>query len=178
MGDGQDGEDREEYYLSTIQRIVDEQKEELGPEVAIKWARRAPLDINADGEVKDFYGKGDDALETLRNFTEHQEFYLEVIQRVIDKFEELLGTKVALKYARKAPLQIMPDGEVQAYYGQGRKALETLGKQYEEVWGDEVAYRKIRHALEGEIQESEIKLLPERMQPKEKEGGLLSRLLG
>lgn len=175
-GQEDDGE-RNEFYLSNIRDIVEEQKEFLGEDVALKQARRAPLDINQDGEVVDFYGSGEDALETLRNFTEHQEFYLEAIQIIINKFSELLGPKNAQRYARQAPLQITPDGDVKAYYGKGKDALETLVGQYEEVWGEEVAHRKVKNAMEDSISNDKYDLLPEYMRPQESNKGFFGQVL-
>ncbi|MFB6159285.1 MAG: hypothetical protein ABEJ95_06550 [Candidatus Nanohalobium sp.] len=175
--EGSEEGERQEYYLSTIQDIVDEQKDFLGEQVALKQARRAPLNINEEGEVEDFYGSGEDALETLREFTEHQEFYLNAIQSIIDQFSEMLGEDVAYRYARKAPLEIMPRGEVQAYYGKGRGALETLVEQYEGVWGEEVAHRKVRNAMESSVPEEKYELLPEHMTPSDSDNGLIGQIL-
>lgn len=156
--------ERQEYYLDTIQRIVEEQKETLGEEAAIKWARRAPLKIDSDGEVTGFYGTGEQALETLRDYTEHEEFYLEAIQKVIDTFSEFMGEDVGVALARKAPLQLMPGGEVNAYYGTGRKALEILKESYEDYIGEAVADRKMKNAL-AELEEQRYELLPEDIRP-------------
>ncbi len=171
-----DGE-RQEYYLSNIRDIVEEQKDFLGEQVALKQARRAPLDINEDGEVEDFYGSGENALETLRDFTEHQEFYLNAIQSIIEEFSHMLGEDVAYRYARKAPLEILPGGEVQAYYGKGRNALETLVEQYEEVWGEDVAHRKVRNAMKDSVPEEKYELLPEYLTPSEQDKGILGQIV-
>lgn len=174
----QDGEDgRQEYYLGTIQDIVNEQKDFLGERVALKQARRAPLDINNNGEVENFYGSGEDALETLREFTEHQEFYLNAIQSIIDQFSEMLGEDVSLKFARKAPLEIMPGGEVQAYYGKGKDALETLVAQYEGVWGEEVAHRKVQNAMNNSIEEENYELLPKYLTPSNEDKGMIGQII-
>lgn len=181
--DPEDGEDRQEYYIESIQRIIDKQKEQLGEETAIKWARRAPIKIDPDGEVQGFYGTGEDALETLRNYTEHEEFYLEAIQSVIDSISGFMGDDVGLKFARKAPLQITPDGEVQAYYGTGRKALTILVENYEDYMGDAVADQKITGALSG-VEDEKLDLIPEDVRPQSQEekesssGGIIGRLLG
>lgn len=169
--------DRQEYYLGMIQDLVDEQKEFLGEQVALKQARRAPLDISNDGEVKDFYGSGEDALETLRDYTEHQEFYLNAIQAIIDQFSNMLGEDVGYKFARKAPLEILPGGEVQAYYGKGRNALETLVEQYEEVWGQKVAHNKVQNAMESGVNEENYELLPDYMRPEENGGGFFGQIV-
>ena len=181
-GDPED-EDRQEYYIESIQRIIDKQKEQLGEETAIKWARRAPIRIDADGEVQGFYGTGEDALETLRNYTEHEEFYLEAIESVIEEMSSFIGEDVGLKYARKAPLQIMPDGEVKAYYGTGRKALKILVGNYEDYMGKTVADQKIESAF-SDVEDEKLDLIPEDVRPEssqEKEsssGGLISRIFG
>jgi hypothetical protein len=180
--DPDEGENRQEYYTESIQRIIDQQKEELGEETAIKWARRAPIKIDPDGEVQGFYGTGEDALETLRSYTEHEEFYLDVIQSVVDKISGFMGDDVGMKFARKAPLQITPDGEVQAYYGTGRKALGILIDNYEDYMGDAVADQKIKNAVSS-YEEEKYDLVPERVRPekeseKEEGGGILSKILG
>lgn len=179
--DSDSEEDRQEYYLDSIQNIIDKQKEQLGEETAIRWARRAPIKIDPDGEVQGFYGNGEDALETLREYTEHEEFYLESIQSVIDTVSGFMGDDVGLKFARKAPLQIMPNGEVQAYYGTGRKALTILIENYEDYMGEAVADQKIKSAL-SDIDDEKRDLVPERVRPdKEDEsssGGLISKIFG
>ncbi|MDY6777584.1 MAG: hypothetical protein SVU32_02890 [Candidatus Nanohaloarchaea archaeon] len=172
-----DGEGRQEYYLDTIRGIVEEQKEFLGEDVAIKQARQAPLIIDADGNVEGFYGKGEDALEILRGFTEHQEFYLEAIQRTVDAVASFFGDKVALKYARQAPLEITPDGDVKAYYGKGLKSLKILLDNYEDYMGGSVADAQIRSAME-DLPEERQDLLPERIRPGQggKQGGLVEKI--
>lgn len=176
-------DDRQEYYMESIQNIIDKQKEELGEQTAIKWARRAPIKIDADGEVQGFYGKGEDALETLRDYTEHEEFYLEAIQSIIDTISGFMGDDVGLKFARKAPLQITPDGEVQAYYGTGRKALTILVENYEDYMGKTVADQKIKNAL-SDFDDDKRDLVPEDVRPEKSDGdedssgGIISRIFG
>lgn len=176
--DEDEEEDRQEYYLSTMQDIVDEQKEFLGEKVAIKQARQAPLKIDAGGEIVDFYGKGMDALEILRSFTEHQKFYLEVIRRTIKAVENFFGQKVAYKYAMQAPLEIGPDNEVHAYYGKGLNALKVLIENYEGHMGESVANSQIRSAME-DLPEEDMGLLPERIRPAPRngeEGGFMDNI--
>jgi hypothetical protein len=170
-------EDREEYYLETIRNIVDQQKEALGEEAAIKWARRAPLKINQDGEVVGFYGKGEQALETLRNYTEHEEFYLEAIQDTINTFSTFLGEDIGYGVARKAPIQLTPDGEVMAYYGTGRQALEILAEGYEDYMGKSVADSKMKSAF-SDVDDEKLDLLPEDIRPDTSESSesLLSKI--
>ncbi len=172
MTDGDDGTGAEEqqghrkdYYLSIIRDIVEEQKEFLGEKAALKQARRAPLHIDKDGDVVDFYGNGQKALETLRSFTEHQELYLQVIQSIVDTFCDFLGEKTALSRARKAPLFIDKDGHVAAYYGSGRNALDIVVDQFESLLGQEVARIKIQAAVRACVPESKLEVLPERVCP-------------
>lgn len=177
MPDEGEGE-REQYYLETIRGIVEDQKDSIGEEAAVKWARRAPLKINGDGEVVGFYGKGEQALETLRDYTEHKDFYLEAIQNIIGTFSRFLGEDIGRGLARKAPLQMMPNGEVQAYYGTGRKALEILMESYEDYMGKSVADSKMKSAL-SYVEDEQKDLLPEDIRP-ESSGdseGFISKIL-
>lgn len=162
-----DGEDRQEYYLDMLKDIVDEQKEFLGPEVALKQARKAPLQIDSEGRVVGFYGKGENALDILQSYVEHQEFYLHVIRQILKSIQDFFGKKLAMGYARRAPLEVTPDGEVLAYYGKGRKALEIMMERFEEDIGKEAADDRMRSAMR-EIPEEKRELLPERIRPEAK----------
>jgi hypothetical protein len=179
--DAKDSE-RKEYYLALIRKIIDEQKELLGEKAALKQARRAPLHIDKDRNVVDFYGNGEKALETLRQFTDHQELYLKIIQAIVSAFKTFLGDKTALAKARKAPLFIDKNGEVSAYYGNGKNAVDILVQQFETVLGAEVAHLKIRNVVRDEVPEEQWQLLPERIQPSkrtrtEREKNLINRLV-
>lgn len=155
---------RQEYYLDTIKRIVEDQKQFLGEETAMKWVRKTPVKVSDSGEVTGFYGRGEDAVEILRDYTENQEFYLEAINRIVDEMESFFGEKVALSQARGAPLRISPEGEIEAYYGHGRKALMTLARQYEEYMGRGNADFRIRQALQ-DVVDGKDELLPPRIRP-------------
>ncbi|MFB6158943.1 MAG: hypothetical protein ABEJ95_04790 [Candidatus Nanohalobium sp.] len=173
----EDSEDRQEYYKDTIEDIVEEQKDFLGEELALKQARQAPLSIDSEGNVEDFYGKGEDALEILRSYTEHQEFYLETIQRIVDNISNFFGQEMSLGYARKSPLEVTPEGEVKAYYGKGRKALNILVENLEQDIGKEAADKRIKRELD-DLSDDEKKLLPEniRPQPSGEKKGLIDRV--
>ncbi|MDY6777999.1 MAG: hypothetical protein SVU32_04990 [Candidatus Nanohaloarchaea archaeon] len=164
--DEDEDEERQEYYLETIRDIVDEQKEYLGEETALKVAHQAPLNINAKGEVVDFYGRGEDAVAILRSFTEHQEFYLKTIRNIVDAIADFFGDQIALGYARSAPLEVNAEGEIEAYYGKGRQALEILVEQFENDIGREAADEQLRAALQ-DLSETKHQLLPERIRPRE-----------
>lgn len=172
-----DEDDRQEFYKESIEDIVEEQKEFLGKELALKQARQAPLEIDSEGNVVDFYGKGEDALEILRSYTEHQEFYLSTIQTIVDDVSQFFGDQIALGYARKAPLEVSSNGEVRAYYGKGRKALEILVEQFENDIGREAADKRIKNVL-SDLSEDERKLVPERIRPDQetREEGLLDKV--
>lgn len=157
-------ENRQEYYLKVMERIVEDEKDALGEEVALKWARKTPLKINAEGEITGFYGKGEDAVDILRSYTEHQEFYLDCLQTILDKVTHIFGRKIGQRYARQAPLEITPEGEIKAYYGTGRNALQTLINQYESYMGEQTANSKIRKAL-SDTPEDKHELLPEEIRP-------------
>ncbi|MCJ7429399.1 MAG: hypothetical protein MUP66_03325 [Candidatus Nanohaloarchaeota archaeon QJJ-5] len=158
--------DRQEYYLESIRDIVDEQRELVGEDIALKQAHQAPLKIDDDGTITGFYGKGEDALAILRGFTEHQEFYLDAIQQIIDQIRALFGRKIAIGYARRSPLEVTADGSVEAYYGKGHKALLVLTEQIEQDMGKTVADNQIREALKG-TNPKHWELLPTDIRPEE-----------
>jgi hypothetical protein len=93
------------------------------------------------------------------------QFYVDMIQATIYGFAELLGGKTALTHARRAPVNITPDGQVTGYYGKGDEAFDVLVRQYESVFGREVADRKVRNMLADTVADEERHLLPERLQP-------------
>lgn len=96
---------------------------------------------------------------------EHDQFYVDVIQETIYGFAELLGEKTALMHARKAPINITPNGQVTGYYGRGREAFDMLITEYESIFGEEVADKKVRSILADSLSEEEKDLVPERVRP-------------
>lgn len=96
---------------------------------------------------------------------EHQAFYEDAIEHVIDRFIDLLGEKTALKYARQAPLQIDKDGSVTAFYGEGDEVLSILTDQYSEVFGRTVARGKVRSALADIVDEDDLDRVPDAIRP-------------
>lgn len=88
--------------------------------------------------------------------------YLALMQRIIEEMRGFLGAKAALKVARKAPLTIDADQNVQSYYGTGENALQILIEQYENYLGRTVADNRIRKAVNGT---DHTKLLPDRLKP-------------
>jgi hypothetical protein len=109
--------------------------------------------------------------------TEGEEIYLRAIEAIVEAFEELLGEETAYSYARKAPLQITPDGEIESFYGERSDALDLLVEQYQELWGDEVALRKVRRALREEFEQEELEMLPDRYVEERNSSGLFDRVV-
>jgi len=108
---------------------------------------------------------------------DHHDFYLDVFRSIIESQKNLVGEDVALKQARRAPLEIDRNGDINDFYGKGEDSLETLIRQYERVWGKEVAHRRIRSALQGDVSEQEYDRLPEYIRPAEKEPGFLNNVI-
>lgn len=106
-----------------------------------------------------------------------KEFYISLIREIVADQSEMLGEKVAVQKARAAPLEIDKNGEITDYYGKGESVLQTLVGKYEEVWGAEVARRKVRETVEGNVSEEKYELLPEYMVPKDNQKGVISRIL-
>ncbi|MFB6076836.1 MAG: hypothetical protein ABEK12_01750 [Candidatus Nanohaloarchaea archaeon] len=103
--------------------------------------------------------------------------YLDILQHMIDAMAEFVGDKVALKYARQAPLDIDPDGTVNDFYGEGGQAVSILLGKYEDYMGASVADARLRSALR-DLPEDRHDLLPERIRPGQEEDkgdGLLHR---
>lgn len=107
---------------------------------------------------------------------ENREIYLQAIRVVVSEFEVMLGKKTARKYARKAPIELNPEGEVKSLYGKGEDAFRLLVDQYEKVWGEQVALRKVRSAIDDEFVEEQIEEMPERYQPRSR-GSILQTVM-
>lgn len=89
---------------------------------------------------------------------------MEACQALIDRFSDLLGRKTALIKARKAPIQISPEGEIEAFYGEGEQVLNVLIHQYEEVFGSAVARKEAQTALRPVADEEDQEYLPDSLQ--------------
>lgn len=74
----------EEKYLGLLRAIIKKQESLLGRKVAQGKARSAPLEINPDGEINDYYGKGENAVELL-----------------IKQYEEVWGKEAADKKLKR-----------------------------------------------------------------------------
>jgi hypothetical protein len=92
MVDEEEEQIEKEFYLETIRKVVDQQKELLGKDVALMKARQAPLEIDKDNEVRDFYGRGEDTLKTL-----------------VDQYGEVWGDKVARRKVRSTVKESVPE---------------------------------------------------------------------
>lgn len=95
----------------------------------------------------------------------NEDFYLDACQALVEKFSDLLGQKTALIKARKAPMQISPEGEIVDFYGEGEQVLNVLISQYEEVFGSAVARKEAKTALQSVADEDDQEYLPESLQP-------------
>ncbi len=96
---------------------------------------------------------------------EDKEFYLSVIRGIMNKEEKMLGEKVALAKARKAPLEINPGGEINDIYGKGEQAVDILVQQLEDVAGKKVIDSGIQNYIQSEYETEEYDKLPERIRP-------------
>ncbi len=82
----------QEFYLEAIRHIVLAFREFIGEKAAFTIARRAPLEIDAEGEVVKYYGSGRTALELTA-----------------DQYETFLG--VVAVYKMQAALMPFKDQE-------------------------------------------------------------------
>ncbi len=108
---------------------------------------------------------------------DNKDFYLSLIRDLVADQEQMLGKQVALQKARAAPLEIDKEGDITDYYGKGENVMETLVSKYGEVWGDEVARRKVRGTVRDNVSEERYELLPDYMIPEDDQKGVLGRIL-
>lgn len=107
---------------------------------------------------------------------EEHEKYLHIFNIVLDSQKQMLGDKVALKYIRKAPLELDLDDNIVDYYGRGSDVLDILVDQYEDVWGEDVAHRKIGRSLKQELSEDDWDLLTEDIRDVEEKKSAVSQI--
>lgn len=107
---------------------------------------------------------------------EEREKYKNIFDIILETQKKMLGDKVALKYARKTPLEIDMSGELEDFYGEGESVLEIVVGQYEQVWGEEVADRKIGRKLKSELPEEDYDLLTQELLDVEPRKGALTQL--
>jgi hypothetical protein len=94
-----------------------------------------------------------------------EEFYLPIITKIVDKQKTMLGDKVALGRARKAPLTINKDNEIIEFYGDGKQAIDILVQKYEEFAGEKVIDSSVRNVVKSEADPEDYEKLPERTRP-------------
>lgn len=109
------------------------------------------------------------------NDKEHEK-YLHIFNMILESQKQMLGDKVGLKYVRKAPLELDLDDHIVDYYGEGTDVLDILVEQYEEVWGDEVADRKIGRKLKDELDEDDWDLLTDDLRAIEEKQSAVSQI--
>jgi len=107
---------------------------------------------------------------------EEHEKYLRIFNIILESQKQMLGDKVGLKYVRKAPLELDLDDQVVDYYGKGEDVLDIMVEQYEEVWGKEVADRKIGRELKEELDEEDWDLLTDDLRAIEERKSAISQI--
>lgn len=90
-----------------------------------------------------------------------KDVYIEILNLMISKMSNLLGDKIALSCAKRAPLVMDLNGKVENYYGGGETVVDILLKQYENIMGD-VCHCPIQRAIEDVANKYPVKL-PERI---------------
>lgn len=88
----------EDIYRTAIQAIIDSNKKSLGKKVALARARKAPITLSPEGEVKNYYGPGE-----------------EVITILSEQFESVWGKVIADKKIRKIIEQNVPKEEYEKF---------------------------------------------------------------
>lgn len=78
-------EEHEDFYITACRAIIERFSELLGDKTALIKARKAPIQISAEGKIVKYYGEGEEALRVL-----------------IHQYEDVFGSEVALKKARTA----------------------------------------------------------------------------
>lgn len=107
---------------------------------------------------------------------QEREKYLNIFNIVLNSQKQMLGDKAALKYIRKTPVELDMDNNIVDYYGKGVDVLDILVDQYEEVWGKEVADRKIGRELKDKLDEEDWDLLTEELREVEKRQSAVSQI--
>ncbi len=107
---------------------------------------------------------------------EEREKYLHIFNIILESQKQMLGDKVGLKYVRKAPLELDLDNHIVDYYGKGTDVLDIMVSQYEDVWGKEVADRKIGRKLKDELDEDDWDLLTEDLRAIEERKSAISQI--
>jgi hypothetical protein len=111
-----------------------------------------------------------------------EETYLHLLDTILQHHIDLVGEKVALTAARKAPLEIDTEGTVTGFYGDGREALDILTDLFIEMAGQEVTLSRIRSIVEDELDEQDYDTVPERIRPhddsEKQQNGVIERVRG
>lgn len=98
----------------------------------------------------------------MRKRKPEKEIYLEILQAILDSMVNFIGSRIALTAARKAPLNIDPEGKIVGYWGEGEVVVDILLKQYEAIMGG-ACYPIIKKALKPIVEKVFVKL-PERIE--------------
>lgn len=82
---GEDADAEDDLYLRMAREIVDTFRSFAGDTIALHAARRAPLAIDHEGEITDYYGRGEEAVRIL-----------------VQQYEDMVGEEMAHLKARQA----------------------------------------------------------------------------
>lgn len=156
-----------------VKKLVEDLKNSVGEEFARKRAKKAGVSLDKRLRVLDIKDRTK-ALEDLRL----PDFYCDVLTDIIDNVGKFYGYEHALMQARHAPLVINSEGEVQGFYGTGRKATDILITQMEREFGADVIEMRLGIELQEKVEEDRYELLPERIREKEDDKGFFTMLLG
>lgn len=94
-----------------------------------------------------------------------EEFYLPILKEIVEKQKTMLGGKVALGIARKAPLTINPSNEIEEFFGDGKQAVNILVQQYEDFAGPKVIDSNVQNVVKSQVNNDDYDKLPERARP-------------
>lgn len=171
----------EDQYLNKMRDLVQEAKQERSEREVVQEARKTPVNLTPEGEVEGYYGKGEQALQTLRNQlntgqavqrtssrkirgAKDKEEYLkemsELVQRQIDK----KGKEEVIERAMKTPVQVDPEGEVRGYFGRGENALQSLRRELTRKTADQ--QMKTKEEKEEKTEKEELKEEIEQLEEK------------
>ncbi len=100
-------QEHQDFYEKAIDRIIDTFIDLLGRKTALMTARKAPLEINKDGDVTGFYGEGKQVLSILT-----------------DQYADVFGKTVARRKVRQA-IEDMIDDETREHLPTKLRTIET-----------------------------------------------------
>jgi hypothetical protein len=82
------------FYRRVLRETVDDLERLMGEKVTLQQARKTPLEIDAEGEIVDYYGSGKTVLSLL-----------------VGRFEEVLGEEAAEHKIRKTMSRVVDEAD-------------------------------------------------------------------